>query len=144
MLYKFFNAISTRLASGVASLEGVEWFNAQYDGTILKAPVAFVEFPEPVNIEEASKNLTRTEITVRIHVVSKVLTKIDNMVPDQAVIDHEAIAVAVRNLLRGYTLTETIVTVTPATEDDPEVIISVTSDISDKLHWIRMQHFHKF
>jgi hypothetical protein len=144
MLYKFFNSIATRLSSGVSALEGVEWFNDQYNGTILKAPMAFVEFPEPIPVEEVSKDLTRSEMTVRIHVVSKVLTKVDNTVPDQAVIDHEDVVVAVRDQLRGYTLTETILTVIPEDPPEPESILSETLDISNKLNWRRVQHFHKF
>jgi len=144
MLYKFFNAIATQLSSQVAALTGVEWFNAQYDGTILKTPVCYIEFPEPINPEEVSKDLQRATITVRLHTVSKVITKIDNTVPDQAVIDHETIAIAVRDCMRGQLLTQTTSVVVPETETDLEEIVSTTVNISSRLRWVRWQHFHKF
>lgn len=141
MLFKFYSAIKTQLVAEVAALMGVEWFNNQYDGTIIKMPKCYVEFPDPQELEYDNKDNKRTIVVARMHVVSKVLTKIDNVVPDTEVQAHEAIALAVRDALSGLQPTQTVV-VTPATDEEPEV--TRTDVIGTNLKWSRWQHFHKF
>jgi hypothetical protein len=141
MLFKFFSAIKTQLVAEVAALMGVEWFNNQYEATILKAPVCFVEFPEAQELLYESKDGKRTTVVARLHVVSKVLSKVDAAIPDSEVQAHETIALAVRDALSGLQPTQTVV-VTPATEEEPEV--TRTDVIGTNLQWSRWQHFHKF
>lgn len=141
MLNKFYLSIKAALSPATESLNGdIEWFNDQYSGVIAKAPVVYVEFPEAQEVSEVSKNMTRVPVNVRLHVVSKVITKVDNTVPDVAISDHEMIARGVRDVLRGLILTQTVV-ITPATEELPAV--TQTNNISEKLLWTKWQHNHQ-
>lgn len=44
-----------RCLNTVPGLQGVEWFNNQYQGIIHAEPVVFVEFPEPVVPDPVTK-----------------------------------------------------------------------------------------
>jgi len=125
MLYKYYNAVKT-LVGTVASLEKLEWFNNQYTGIIPQDHVAFVEFPEPLLPEPVSKSMERAELRIRIHVVSRVLQRIDSAIPDAEIQAHETICEAVSDKLRA------------------EVLTYSSAAITSKLRWCGWQHFHKY
>lgn len=128
MLYKFFSAIKTRLIADMPELTGgVEWFNNQYDAIIPVTPLCFVEFPLPIEPGQVDKDMTRATITARLHVASKVITQVENTVPDQAVIEHEAIAVKARDIVRNEQFTD-----------------SNGVPITTRMRWVKWQHYHNY
>lgn len=72
-------------------LQDIQWFNAQYEGTIHTAPVVFVEFA-PLDLSERTKQTDETEIRIRLHVVTEVMDESDGDVWDADVERHERLA----------------------------------------------------
>lgn len=101
MFYNLFKEIQPVVAASVPALKAVQWFNMQYETTITQSPVAFIEFPDNSAAEQVSKDLTRVPVTIRVHVVSKVLSGADGSVPDTAIEQAEALAASVRSALTG-------------------------------------------
>lgn len=126
MLYKYYKSIKTTLEQ-IKGINSVEWFNNQYAGTILDDKVVWIEFPEPVVPVEASKEMLRADIRIRIHAVSRVLQRIDSAIPDAEIIAHETMTTHVLEALRATQLTNEI--------GDP---------ITTKLRWVNWQHYHKY
>lgn len=104
MLYETFDAVRT-LLSGIPALKSVQWYNAQYEGTIYVSPIAFVEFPERIPFQPVAGDVTRADFALRIHIVSVVTAGQDSSIPDQIIRDHEAIAEQVYNNLLGKQIT---------------------------------------
>ncbi len=69
MLYETFDSVRTKL-SGITALKSVQWYNAQYEGTIYVSPVAFVEFPERIPLEQVAGTANRADFALRIHIAS--------------------------------------------------------------------------
>lgn len=80
----------------------VEWYNVQYEETMINDEGFFVEFPEKLNIDAISKDARRTDLTVRVHVYSKALRTSDG-IADTVVESHESTANALKELLEGFT-----------------------------------------
>lgn len=100
MLYETFNSVRTQL-SGITDLKSVQWYNAQYEGTIYVTPVAFVEFPERIPLAPVAGAANRADFALRIHIASAVTAQQDSSIPDQIIQDHEAIAQQVYDNLLG-------------------------------------------
>lgn len=100
MLYETFNSVRT-LLSGITDLKSVQWYNAQYEGTIYVTPVAFIEFPERIPLAPVSGTANRADFALRIHIASAVTAQQDSSIPDQIIQDHEAIAEQVYDNLLG-------------------------------------------
>lgn len=101
MFYNLFKEIQTAVGIGAPALKAVQWFNMQYEATITQSPVAFVEFPDDSPADHASKDLTRLPVSIRVHVVSKVISSADGTIPDTAIQQAEALAASVRTALTG-------------------------------------------
>lgn len=125
MLYQIFKAIKEQL-SVVNDLKDIQWFNNQYDTTIHTHPVAFIEFPEEFAPQQISNDLDEGSLAIRIHVVSKVISRIDNDIPDIAVQQNEDIAMAVKDNLNGFTPTYN------------------GNQLSTRLKLSGWQHYHKY
>lgn len=104
MLYSTFDSVRT-LLSGITELKSIQWYNAQYDGTIYVSPVAFVEFPERIPLEQVAGTTSRADFALRIHIVSAVTAGQDSSIPDQVIRDHETIAGQVYDFLTGKQVT---------------------------------------
>lgn len=126
MLYNYYKPIKTALEQ-IRGINSVEWYNNQYDGTILNDKVVWIEFPEPVAPVEVSKEMLRADIRIRLHVVSRVLQRVDSAIPDSEIIAHETMTAHVLEALRATQLTNEI--------GDP---------ITTKLRWVNWQHYHKY
>lgn len=100
MLYETFDSVRT-LLSGITDLKSVQWYNAQYEGTIYVTPVAFVEFPERIPLAPVAGAANRADFALRIHIASAVTAQQDSSIPDQIIQDHEAIAQQVYDNLLG-------------------------------------------
>jgi hypothetical protein len=98
MLYPIYSAIKTRLAS--LNLPQ-EWYNVQYEETMINESGIFVEFPEPLKFAGVSKDLRRAQVKIRLHIYSKALRTTDG-ISDLTVDAHEGIAEDVRDLLDGW------------------------------------------
>lgn len=98
MLYDIYQAIKTKLSSlGLPH----EWYNVQYEETIISDKGLFVEFPDPLVFDDISKDGTRATVRVRVHIYSKALRTTDG-IPDAAVAGHETTALAVKDLLQNW------------------------------------------
>lgn len=102
MLYTYYNAIKTKLAT-VSELDKISWFNNNYEqGIIGNGPVAFIEFIEPLEIDYQSKQSQSAGLTFRLHVASKIINFTGNIVPDTEIAAHEAIVQSCKDLLQGF------------------------------------------
>lgn len=105
MLYPIYTAFKQRLNQAEAPAEPinlpVEWFNAQYDGTIINPAGFFVEFPDKLAFENVAKDWRRAAAKVRLHYYS-LLPQTQDGIADDTVAQHEAIALQAMKLLDGY------------------------------------------
>lgn len=86
-----------------SELQDIQWFNNQYEGTILVAPVLFIEFA-PLVINRQTKQAATTDISIRLHVVSRVVGDSDGDIPDTDVFRHESLAHRILSLLEDKPL----------------------------------------
>lgn len=100
MLYETFTSVRESLKD-IPQLRAVQWYNAQYDGTIYVSPVAFVEFPERIPLDRIAGTASKADIALRIHIASAVAAGQDSSIPDTVILDHEAIAERVLDTLNG-------------------------------------------
>lgn len=105
MLYPIYNSIKTALLA-VDGVKVVQWFNAQYESTIVAEPALFIEFPNPIDPQQLSSSLQQAPLRVRVHVVSKAMASIDGSVADDSILKNEAIATAVKGCLKGLQIGE--------------------------------------
>ncbi len=103
MLYEIYNAIKTRLNTADTGhvLQGIEWYNVQYEASIATTPRVFIEFPDPLAITQLSKQTRSTPIKVRLHVVTQALPTADGVIDDATASAHEVVAEMVRTALEG-------------------------------------------
>lgn len=101
MLYETFDSIRTLLSIGSPSLRSIQWYNAQYEGTIYVSPVAFIEFPDRIPLDRLVGTASRADLALRIHIVSACTASQDSSIPDNLIQEHEAIAGQVLTALRG-------------------------------------------
>lgn len=90
---------------GIKELHGVQaisWFNAQYDeATIPVTPVIFIEFPEPIDFAQLTKNDKETKLKIILHIVTKAVADQMGNIPDEIIEIHEAIARESLKILEG-------------------------------------------
>lgn len=99
MLYDIYTAIKTKLATlGLPQ----EWYNVQYEETIINNDGLFVEFPERLPFAGVSKDMRRAPVKIRMHIYSKALRTSDG-IPEATVQAHEALALQLKGLLDGWT-----------------------------------------
>lgn len=103
MLYQTFTSVRS-LLQAIPELKAIQWYNAQYEGTIYVSPVAFVEFPDRIPFDPIAGTTFRADFALRIHIVSAVTASQDSSIPDKIVIEHEAIAEQAMTLLQGKQL----------------------------------------
>jgi len=102
MYNSMYQAVKSALAQ-VDGLEDVQWYNNQYEGVIGIAPAVFVEFT-PLEIEPIARMSGQTDIRIRLHVVSEVISEHEGDIPDTIVADHHALADDVIETIEGYCL----------------------------------------
>lgn len=98
MLYEIYTAIKIRLAT--LSLPQ-EWYNVQYEETMINEQGLFVEFPDPLKFEADSKEQRSAPVKIRVHVYSKAIRTTDG-ISDLTVDAHEGTAENVLELLNGW------------------------------------------
>lgn len=124
MLYPIYKAVEAELKK-IPELKDVQWYNAQYEGTIHTHPVAFVEFPDEVDIDHVSKSLEEGFVRIRVHVASKVIGRMDTAVPDIAIQQNEDIATEVKGHLKG-------------------LVPVWGAQVATRLKWVGWQHYHRW
>ena len=125
MLYDIYTAIKTKLATlGLPQ----EWYNVQYEETMINEQGLFVEFPESLTFEGVSKDMRRAPVKIRLHIYSKALRTTDG-ISDLIVDAHEGIAEDVRDLLDGWT---------------PPSTGSTGSPTCSRLEFTGWQHWHRW
>ena len=100
MLYETFDSVRG-LLKAIPQLKTIQWYNAQYDGVIYVSPVAFVEFPERIPLDQVAGSVSRADFVLRIHIVSACTAAQDGSISDNVIQDHEAIASQVQDILQG-------------------------------------------
>lgn len=103
MLYETFNSVREQLKT-VQGLKAIQWYNAQYDGTIYVSPIAYVEFPERIPLDRIAGTAFKANAALRIHIASAVVSGQDSTIPDDIIQEHEAIAEQVLDALNGKQL----------------------------------------
>lgn len=108
MLLPIYQSIKSHLKLQVTGLKDVQWFNNQYAGIIHVEPLALIEFPDVLDINEISKTTSRANCTIRVHVISKSITDSDDVISDSQVELHDALVLTITSALQHYApLTET-------------------------------------
>lgn len=102
MLFPLYQSIKSRLQLFVVDLKDIQWYNVQYAGVIHAECLAFIEFPEELQLEEISKNTTRSDVSVRIHILSRAIPDADNTIPDPQIITHDSLVQLIATTLRFY------------------------------------------
>lgn len=100
MLYETFTSVR-ELLKDIPELKSVQWYNAQYEGTIYVSPVAFVEFPERIPMDQVAGTTFKADAALRIHIASAVAAGQDSTIPDNIIQAHEAIAEKTLAILNG-------------------------------------------
>lgn len=72
-------------------LKDIQWFNKQYEGVIHTTPALFIEFGG-LEFSPTTKQALTTSISIRLHVVSEVMSESDGEIRDDDVAAHEQIA----------------------------------------------------
>lgn len=103
MFYPIYKAIKDRLAAQVTALRDVQLYNNNFENVIHVEPIAYIEFTDPVEIRDISKESERISLSLRVHVVSKVYSDVDGAIKDTAIEDHDEIADSVLASLSGFT-----------------------------------------
>lgn len=99
MLFDIYSSIKTKVAP--LNLPQ-EWYNVQYEETMINNNGLFVEFPEKLLFNAVSKDMRRSPIKIRMHIYSKVVRTSDG-IPDEVVQAHEALASQIQTLMDGWT-----------------------------------------
>lgn len=100
MLYETFTSVR-ELLKAIPELKSVQWYNAQYEGTIYVSPIAFVEFPERIPLEQVAGTISKADASLRIHIASAIAAGQDSSIPDNVIQAHEAIAERTLAILNG-------------------------------------------
>jgi hypothetical protein len=103
MLYQSFKALRG-LIETIADVQAVQWYNAQYEGTIYATPVVFIEFPNRMPLQQIAGPSLRGDFAVRVHIVCASQALQDNSISDETIATHEAIAENVLSVLQGKQL----------------------------------------
>ena len=77
--------------TGESPLKDIQWFNNQYEGVIHATPSLFIEFGG-LDFSRTTKQAQTTPISIRLHVVSEVMSDSDGEIRDADVAAHEEIA----------------------------------------------------
>lgn len=100
MLYETFASVR-KLLKSIPEIKSVQWYNAQYDGTIYVSPIAFVEFPDRIPLDQVAGSVYRAKTALRIHIVSAIASGQDNSINDDVIQVHESIAQQALDTLNG-------------------------------------------
>jgi len=103
-----------------------EWYNVQYEETMINDAGFFFEFPDELKFENVSKEMRRAPIKIRLHVYSNALRTTDG-IPDAAVVAHESLALQALALLDGFT---------PVADDGQRV--------TSRLQLVSWKHWHRW
>ena len=100
MYYNLFDDLQTRLeaATGLP----VQWFNVQYEGSIINEKVLFVEFVKSEDNEQLTKQERKEALRIRVHVVTKLLSKTDGSIVEASIQANDLIASTVKASLTRY------------------------------------------
>lgn len=129
MIYPIFKAVKDRITAKDTenTIKGIEWYNVQYEGSITTTPRIFIEFPDKIPFNPQSKEITRGEPVLRIHLVTKTLSDTKGAVNDSSAEDHDALADTILGWLRGFLPVD-----------------SENNELCRKLRLNGWQHWHKY
>lgn len=102
MLNPLYKSIKARLQLQVSAIKDIQWYNVQYAGVIHTEPLALIEFPNELDILNISKNTTRADCSIRVHVLSRSISDADNTIADTQVDSHDILVASVTTALNHY------------------------------------------
>jgi len=106
MTYDIYKAIKDRITEQISEFRSVEKYVGQLDGTIHAEPACYIQFPDPIDVTEISKQTSRNPITIKVHVVSKAMRDTDSVVDDVQVRAHDALSAKIITELAAFQLTK--------------------------------------
>ncbi len=104
MFYPYYSALKSRLIDQVAALKDVQKYNDQYSGSNLTECVALIEFPDQVPVPYITKTTQRMSISMVVHIVSKIMSDVDGVIPDDQYQEHDELIDDVVTALKEYQL----------------------------------------
>jgi hypothetical protein len=115
-LTPIFNNIKTRLIEN-AAIKLVTWYNNQdAEGILHTTPAVFIEFPDAMAIQQLQGQYQQTPLTIRLWLITKILSQADGSVSDELMQDHETLAQDIYNrlhlkrvILGGFNVTNSFV-----------------------------------
>lgn len=105
MFYPYYKSLKDRLTDQVESIKDIQKYNDQYSGSNLSECVALIEFPDQLPMPYISKTTQRMSISMVVHIVSKIMSDIDGVIPDEQYQEHDAVIDSVVTALKEYQLT---------------------------------------
>lgn len=98
MYYEIYESIKDRLSGlGVQT----EWYNAQYEGSIIPKQIFFVEFLKSPH-QQLSKQYPAQTLRVRIHVASKIISNPNGSIKGSQIQANETLALNVKGTLNRF------------------------------------------
>ena len=101
MINEVYKILKERL-NGIAGVKHIDWFNDQYSGIIHTEPGILIEFVGNQRTETLQGQTQQIELSVRIHVYSKVIMREDKSVDEGKIDSHFEIVKEVYRRLQGY------------------------------------------
>jgi hypothetical protein len=105
MFYPYYKSLKDRLTDQVKALKDIQKYNDQYSGSNLSECVALIEFPDQLPMPYISKTTQRISISMVVHIVSKIMSDIDGVIPDEQYKEHDDLIDDVVTALKEYQLT---------------------------------------
>ena len=100
MLHKTFKDLKGRISAN-PNIKSVQWFNAQYDGTIHLDPAVFIEFPGLINVTPVTTAYASAEIPIKLHVATSLVSEQEGGAPEYAIAEHDALVAWIVLQLKG-------------------------------------------
>ncbi len=102
MLYNIYNYLKQYIQTAIPSLKRIDWYNDQLtNGVVIVSPSVFIEFPGQLQTQTLSKEKQAVLLTVRIHLVSKILGHKDQSFDDMLLRQHFELNKQLWQILQG-------------------------------------------
>jgi hypothetical protein len=101
-LTSIYTEIESRL-KGANSFKLITWYNRQdVEGIVHTVPAVLIEFPQPVRTQNLSGQYQQGLLMVRLHLISKVISRTDGSVKTSAMLEHDRLAAVLYESVHEY------------------------------------------
>jgi len=104
MFYPIFESLRNVLTPVVGE-KAVQWYNNQYESTITKSNIAFIQFKDGL-ISRLTKQANQLDCLIIVHIVQKVKSDVDGSISDIQLQAHDLAVDKVAESLNGYVYTD--------------------------------------